>query len=152
MRRLFVFPLLLFALIPASVGASFRDWPPVTVNGLPGVVMPRDVARDVIWAEGEIEGYWLPGEPRLEAAEDAIAERAGLIEEPDRAPMLAGYRQYGGFIEHGERKIFVNSFCKDFDDWRGQYILVMDGGPCFWNAVYNVDTGEVEHLYVNGSA
>lgn len=141
----------LFLLLPAHINTSGRDWPSATVNGLPGVIMPRDIAESVIWSEDEIDGYWLPGEPWLEAADQAIADRAERIEDPQRTPVLGSYRQYGGFIENGERKIYINAFCVELDNWKRGYVMVMDGGPCFWNAVYNVNTGEVEHLYVNYS-
>lgn len=156
MRRLLIPILLLLILHPASASALERDWPSVTVAGHDGVVMPRDVAADavtwIVWPDDEIEGYWLPGEPWLEKAEDAVERRSATIPDPDRAPMTGGYRQYAGFVEHGERKILINSFCRDFENWRSQYIMVMDGGPCFWNAIYNVDTAEVERLSVNGVA
>jgi hypothetical protein len=42
--------------------------------------------------------------------------------------------------------------CEAPDDWKSSYIMVADGGSCFWNALYNVDTGELEYLIVNGEA
>ncbi|HWV23585.1 MAG TPA: hypothetical protein VNZ58_05305, partial [Thermomicrobiales bacterium] len=98
------------------------------------------------------DGYWLPGVSWLEKAEEAVTVAASAIPDPARQPILGGYRQYAGVVVNGERKIFINSFCKEFGGWRSQYILVMDGGPCFWSALYDVTTGEIERLYVNGSA
>lgn len=152
--RLF-FALVCMLMIPTPVaGANGQDWPAVTVDGLPGVVLPRDVAGDLVWpviSSTDIDGYWLPGEMWLAKAEEAVADRAATIDDPERTPFLKGYRQYAGLVVDGERLIYINSFCKEFTDWQSNVIIVMDGGPCFWNAIYNVTTGEVEHLYVNRS-
>ena len=113
----------------------------VEVNGNPGVILEASAYRP------DAEG-WSPDLASLQAAEDAVAaESTG-----DRAPQLDGYRQYVGIVEEGDRKVIVNSMCQEIDGWDSSYIEVADGGPCFWNAVYNVDTGELELLIVNGEA
>lgn len=113
----------------------------VEINGNPGVIL------DVETYDHSLEG-WTPAEADLQAAEDAVlAAPAG-----DREPQIDGYRQYVGIIDDGERKILVNSMCDEMEGWDEQYIMVMDGGSCFWNALYNVDTGELEFLIVNGEA
>ena len=113
----------------------------VEVNGNPGVILEASAYRP------DAEG-WSPDLASLQAAEDAVAaEPTG-----DRAPQLDGYRQYVGIVEEGDRKVIVNSMCQEIDGWDSSYIEVADGGPCFWNAVYNVDTGELELLIVNGEA
>lgn len=150
--RILLLALLWLILVPTPASASLLDWPTVTVNGTPGVVMPQDVAEDVIWSGDDITGYWLPDESWLEQVEEILVEWADTYDDSRRAPILDGYRQYGGYIENGDRKIFINSFCREFDGWRRGHVRVMDGGACFWNAVYNVDTGEMEKLYVNGVA
>lgn len=134
------------------VAARPGDWPAVTVNGYPGVVAPRDEAEGMVRSEDAVTGYWLPDERWLTRAEDAVVREAADITDEDRQPRIGGYRQYAGYITNGERKIFINSMCTEFDGWRSNGILVMDGGPCFWNAVYNVDTDEIELLIVNGQA
>ncbi len=113
----------------------------VEINGHPGVIL------DVATYRQDVEG-WMPTEADLQEAEDAVlAAPAG-----DRAPQIDGYRQYVGIIEDGQRKIVVNSMCMELDGWTESYIEVADGGSCFWNATYNVDTGELELLIVNGDA
>ena len=128
-------------------------WTPVEVNGHEGVILPETDAPDLLAGTGlEPDGYWTPSETDLQAAEDAIAIDAASAPGDD-APMLDGRRQYAGFVVGGERKIYVNSFCGGgFEDWRSNVVFVMDGGSCFWQAVYNVDSGEIELLMVNGEA
>jgi hypothetical protein len=113
----------------------------IEINGNHGVILDASSYRSN--AEG-----WTPAIADLQAAEDAV-----LSEPPGRRePQLDGYRQYIGIIDEGDRKVVVNSMCVEFDGWTGAYIEVMDGGACFWHALYNVDTGELEFLIVNGEA
>jgi hypothetical protein len=129
-----------------------REWPAVMVNGNPGVVAPRHVASDLARSDDTVEGYWLPGEDVLARAEDAVQREAAGIADPEWAPVLDGYRQYAGLIENGDRKIHISSMCTEIGGWRSSAVMVMDGGPCFWIALYNVDTDEIESLMVNGQA
>lgn len=114
----------------------------IAVNGNPAVVF------DATSYQRDAEG-WTPTMDDLLAAEDAVMEVAA---QDDRGAFVFGYRQYAGFMEDGERKIVIHSMCKSLDDWDKHFLLVLDGGPCFWQATYNVDTSEVEHFYVNGNA
>jgi hypothetical protein len=128
-----------------SIGVSdvpVREWPFVRVNGNDGVILPAGNAPELVkWSGVEPEGYWYPRQEHLRAAEDALDDQS------------RGHRQYAGFIESGERKIYINAFCDDLGiDWKRSVVVVADGGPCYWQAIYNVTTDEVEMLVVNGEA
>lgn len=125
-----------------TVGGTSSRSMTVEIDGNPGVILDASNYRP------DADG-WSPSADHLQAAEDAVLVVA-LAD--DREPMLGGYRQYVGVVEDGERKVIINSMCKHFDGWDKTYIEIMDGGPCFWNAVYNVESGEVESLVVNGQA
>ncbi len=148
MRIAWIILIILLGFLLFGVEGPTRVEPPpptvsslVEINGHPGVIL------DVATYRHDVEG-WTPTEADLQEAEDAVlAAPAG-----DRAPQIDGYRQYVGIIEDGQRKIVVNSMCMELDGWTESYIEVADGGSCFWNAVYNVDTGELESLIVNGEA
>lgn len=135
-------------IVPASEnGETMVEVPPpstvemVEINGNPGVILEAESYR------ADAEG-WSPSIGDLQDAEDAVlAAPAG-----DREPVIDGYRQYAGIVEDGERKIIVSSMCQEMAGWDKEWILIMDGGPCFWEATYNVDTGEMEMLIVNGEA
>lgn len=129
-----------------------REWPAVTVNGNSGVVAPRHMASDLARSDDTVEGYWLPSEEWLIRAENAVRREAAGITDEQRAPILDGNRQYAGLIENDERKIHISSMCVEIEGWRSSAIMVMDGGPCFWVALYNADTDEIESLMVNGQA
>lgn len=112
--------------------------PEVEINGNPGVILPAESGEN-----------WMPSDEHLQAAEDAVEAETRNSARP---PVLDGYRQYIGVVEDGQRKIRINSMCSEADNWRIRLIEVEDGGPCYWGATYNVDTGEIESLVVNGEA
>jgi hypothetical protein len=106
------------------------------------------------------EAYWTPSQAEVAALE------AGLVDYLQRelSEGMWGYRvwerlpeygrQYFGLVFEGERLIFANYFCNTSDDmnWQEQYVLVMDGGDCFFRLLYNPQTGEYSNLIVNGEA
>jgi len=135
-------------------GPVTTAWTPVMIDGHEGVILAEDAVPELIGTYGlasTAESSWTPTEAVLQAAEDALVRHMG------RTPGLGAHmldvtRQYGGYVENGERKLFVNAFCADVDDWRSEVVYVLDGGDCFWQAVYNVDRGEIEAIWVNFSA
>ena len=67
------------------------------------------------------DGYWTPSVEDVTAVEDAIADEQGELDQ---------VRQYLGYVVDGERKIFVNGFCDDWDtDWRSEPVIVLRVTP-----------------------
>lgn len=63
------------------------------------------------------------------------------------------YRQYFGIVENGEEIIYANFFCdNDQPNWRSDYVMVMDGGDCYFQVKYNPSTGQFFDLMVNGES
>ncbi|AMR31874.1 hypothetical protein A0256_10795 [Mucilaginibacter sp. PAMC 26640] len=54
----------------------------------------------------------------------------------------------------GEKEVWVNCFCTDYEKrhWRKGIVMVLDGGPCFFNLKINLSTNTVMRLAVNGVA
>jgi hypothetical protein len=114
-------------------------WELVEVDGVQGVIVaPSDVA-----GFGLPEPYWSPTATDVVEVEKAISESQGELEH---------YRQYAGFTEDGERKILVNGFCNAESDWTSEIVFVLDGGECYFTAIYNVETAELESFMFNGEA
>jgi hypothetical protein len=68
---------------------------------------------------------------------------------------LEKYRfQFVGLIDSkGEKEVWVNSFCSDFEkDWRAELIMVEDGGRCFFNLYVNLTKQTFDRFSVNGEA
>ncbi|MER2999584.1 hypothetical protein [Pontibacter populi] len=68
---------------------------------------------------------------------------------------LGNYKiQYVPYLnEKGEKEIWINGFCNDFDkDWRRKIIHVFDGGNCYFTIRLNLTTGERLGIGTNGYA
>lgn len=128
----------------------------------------------VIFAETLAEeqgiGSWLAADKTVEywtpAEEDVIALQTGLAsfleENPDRfnvpdTPVwerLDEYNaQYTGLVLDGKRIIYANYLCDGAQlEWQERFVFVADGGDCFFQFQFDVDTGEYFGLQVNGNA
>ena len=114
-------------------------WELVELDGIQGVIVaPADVN-----GFGVPEPYWNPTQIDIAEAERAIAEAAGELEH---------YRQYAGFTQNGDRMLLVNGFCHAEPNWTSQIVFVMDGGECYFTAIYNVETASLESFMFNGDA
>ena len=68
---------------------------------------------------------------------------------------LKNYKiQYVPYLnEKGEKEIWINGFCDNFDsEWKRNIIYVFDGGNCFFNVKINVSTKECLSIGTNGYA
>jgi hypothetical protein len=126
-----------------AVEETTPAWQPVSINGLEGVIVAEaDGPQFDIFVTAD--GYWTPAVADLEAAEAAIAADQGALDH---------LRQYVGYLEDGQRKILVNGFCDPFGyAWQAEPVFVMDGGDCYFQAVYNVDDAELESFSFHGEA
>lgn len=65
------------------------------------------------------------------------------------------FRQYGAVVINGRRVLLLNALCSvrgHENDWRKHLIVVMDGGKCYWHALYDPSTGQFSDLTINGMA
>ncbi len=66
-------------------------------------------------------------------------------------PKLPAYhRQYFGYEQSNKRLVFINAFCEKDARMRTHSVMVHDGGRCFFQAVYDVESKTVSWLRVNG--
>lgn len=141
---LFGFPIAPTAGVDGITGIG---WERVSVDGIEGVIVPAHDAGSLVsrtYPDLAGDDYWTPTLADVEAAEAAIAAEQGD---------LTHRRQYAGYAENGERKVYVNGFCEGFDSkWTIQPVRVEDGGECYFTAVYNVDRDELEMFRFNGEA
>lgn len=110
--------------------------------------------------DGENLEYWTPTGDHVLALEKELG--AFLQANPDHfyernIPVwdrLEEYnRQYIGIHLDDKQVIYANYFCDSAQlDWRNDFVLVMDGGDCFFQFKYDVDSAEFFDLQVNGSA
>ena len=132
-------------------------------DGFAGVIVPEVLAdRFFVAFDGvPADGYWTPAEADVRAMEAALVPYLRDVPEdavgrvaPDLWERLPGYtRQYVGIVEEGRRLVFANVFCDAFGtDWAVEPIVVLDGGDCFFQVRYDVETGAFSGLIVNGEA
>lgn len=130
-----------------TIAAPGAEWRSVTVGEVEGVIVASEDAPlfvDSLGLDLDENAFWRPSATQVATAEAALAEEAGALDHT---------RQYAGFMESGDRKIFINGFCDDHGiDWRQQPVLVDDGGDCYFTAISNVDTGEIERFRFNGES
>jgi hypothetical protein len=72
------------------------------------------------------------------------------IEHPDRY-----FRQYIAVLQAGNRRIFINAFCDGIHPspiWHDHFYVIMDGGSCVWQALYDPATKSFSDLETNGLA
>ena len=109
---------------------------------------------------GQTAGYWTPSRENVLAMEKGVA--TFLQENPDlfyldEAPAwerLDEYNsQYIGIILEGRKIIYANYFCNSMGtDWKKDFLLVMDGGDCYFQFKYDPASREFFDLQVNGEA
>jgi hypothetical protein len=157
MRR---FPRLQLALVLvlglAACGSSESfDAPTVSTNPSyrpEGTVVfsPDDVESD---SYGE-ETNWTPGVDDVAGAEELL--HAYIDDHPALGldDFDTYHRQYVGIGPDDGQSLSVNALCESsgLDDWEDDYIVVADGGTCFWSAHVFVPAGIVSDFQVNGYA
>ncbi len=78
------------------------------------------------------------------------------------------YRQYIPYLNKDREKIIkINAFCEVLElppgrgsntnewakvDWKKEYVMVDDGGKCYWQITINLDKKEYKDLMVNGAS
>ena len=63
------------------------------------------------------------------------------------------HRHYLGVVLGGKRKIWANFYCEELrKDWRRSPVFVVDGGDCYFEVTFDLDTGEFSNFEANGEA
>ena len=126
-----------------------------------GVIFLQQNAESIrsLLGDSRISGYWTPSQA------DVISLEAGLNNylqsianqfpqgPPTGEQLMEYHRQYLGIIEEGRHVIYANYFCKDNNqDWENQFVMVQDGGSCFFQLKFEVGTSRYYDLHINGEA
>lgn len=137
--------------------------PAQNLQGEHWTIFPEQQARKLgvagwVTTSGHTADYWTPAQESVFALEDGVA--VFLQENSDRfyeqgTPVwerLDEYnRQYIGIVLDEKRIVYANFFCSSYDiDWREEFVMVLDGGDCFFQFKYDVDSDTLFDLQVNG--
>ena len=102
---------------------------------------------------------WEPTVADIEGLESNLSQVSSLVEEgPGPARRIDDphryLRQYIAIEQAGRQFIYINAFCanqgSDPNEWRKHLVLALDGGTCFWQALYDPSTQKFSNLRVNG--
>ena len=129
------------------------------------VIFPAEQAREQgvgSWfvEDGQTADYWSPSENDVLTLEDRLdvylqnnSDRFNKQKSPIGARLDEYDRQYIGIVLNGNQIIFANYFCESLEtDWRKDFVFVLDGGDCFFQFKYDVNSAEFFDLQVNGEA
>lgn len=62
------------------------------------------------------------------------------------------FRQYVPVLRKGKKLIYINAFCEQTPDWRQRFAVILDGGTCCWQALYDPTAHAFLTLTINGEA
>lgn len=141
---------------------SGRNSRPTARKPKPGFAL-LPVSEIELWskyfASGSHAESWEPTLGDMNDAETDLAQISGLSEkDPDPSRHIDNprdyYRQYLAVQVNGKRRIYLNALCSVDQDanWRKRLIVVVDGGNCFWHAIYDPSTRIFSDLTINGRA
>jgi hypothetical protein len=143
-----------------TVTASFD----MTTDNREWVIIPKERAEQMeldSWLSlgADFEGYWTPTADDILNPEERLADYLrqnpeAFYRQPPVWERLDEYqRQYIGLMFKGDRIIYGNFFCDDTGmDWQQEFVIVLDGGDCFFQVKYDVKSGLFIGLQVNGEA
>jgi hypothetical protein len=99
--------------------------------------------------------FWSPTEAQVLRAEKEL-ERFLKEKRPARSPelwtKLPRYkRQYLGIVVNGQKRIFANFYCTE-ERLACKPVIYEDGGDCFFQAEYDVESEKITKLEINGEA
>ena len=165
---------LIFALVGCSTVSAF---PTATLGPTPAVATNQLIVTDsfegVIFAGASakqmdleamigffetIDDYWTPSRDDVLAFEQRLGPYLQQAAPPqtDPSPLsdLNKYRrQYIGILVDGQRVIFANFFCNGHHtDWQHKIVYPIDGGSCYFEVKYDVQTGAFYDLSIHGEA
>jgi hypothetical protein len=62
------------------------------------------------------------------------------------------FRQYVAVLRKGKRMIYVNAFRENVADWSERFVMILDGGTCCWQALYDPAAHTFAAFTINGVA
>jgi hypothetical protein len=159
-----VFLLFVLAFVPGGLVSSQkadsdlgRQVPTlVQEHGFVGVIFPakmkafqRQFPKDV--------RFWTPSESDIIMAERELVPFLQNANDPRVSDILRAIstykRQYSGIVLNERKLIHINLFCEtDARNWTRQEVVVLDGGPCYFNLRFSIETKTFSHLQINGRA
>jgi len=124
------------------------------------VIIDKEIAEEMV-ASGLVKSddFWTPSVEDIFKCEENVAEYLSQNSyafhyQPPVWERLDEYqRQYIGLERSGEKIIYGNFFCDNGDEgWRQEFVFAIDGGECYFQVEYDVESGLFTKLRINGEA
>lgn len=153
MKNLFtlsmVFVFLLGALTVYSGGKSMNP---------NSIIFSAEDTEKIGYIFGGEAPFWTPTKDEVQELEAMLPKYLKLHPPIDDKPVKSVLEyglQYFGVTIKDQKLIYLNAFCNPskFDHrWEKEFILVRDGGSCYFQVYFNPASKEFIHLHYNGQA
>ena len=144
---------------PVDIPLTATAKSPTAVANQNWVIVTKEQAEETGIASWLVEsdGFWAPSADDIFKLEEGLAEYLSqnssyFYRQPPVWERLDEYqRQYIGLERGGRQIIYGNFFCNNLGmDWRKKLVIVDDGGDCFFQIEYDVESEVFIKLLVNG--
>lgn len=163
-------------LVLCCIAVGFEIWhfrsAPDRARQLPSPVAPKNKPDFVLLPANEVTSFarffagpnvkiegWEPTMGDMNNVEGSLSQISELSKKDPTRPInnpAEYFRQYGAVVIDGRRFFVLNAFCSieqaHASDWRNRLIIVLDGGKCYWRALFDVSRQRFTALSVNGVA
>jgi len=103
------------------------------------------------------DGFWIPSADEIIKLEEDLTgylsqNSSYFFSQPPAWERLDEYqRQYVGLERESKQIIYGNFFCDNLGlDWQETFVVVDDGGDCYFQVEYDMESGLFIMLMVNG--
>ncbi len=123
------------------------------------VILPASKARNIARQGIASQGTWQPTQEDIDRLEASLSQISTMriegwpatlhIEHPEKY-----FRQYVPIIQTAQKRIYVNAFCDEgpLAYWRDKLVVVIDGGTCFYQVLYDPAAKKFSNLRINARA
>ena len=152
LRSLATISFLIFGLAGAAQVTPDRPYAVLPTAGWHAASMPFQQV------DAGTYGSWHPSSSDIASLESGLSRISDLTAVNWRSSVRiehprSYFRQYIGVSNKRAPRIFINAFCDDAPpNWHNRLVIVMDGGTCFWQALYDPATKKFSDLTINGRA
>jgi hypothetical protein len=142
----------IICLLLLLAGSSNQSSSLIETEKIKGIICPNGEDWNFMFKGRE---FWSPTRAEVLKAEKGL-ERFLTENPPARSPelwkKLSRYkRQYLGIVVNGQKRIFANFYCTE-ERLACKPVIYEDGGDCFFQAEYDVESQKITKLEINGEA
>ena len=147
--------------LPVDIPLTATAESPTAVANQNWMIVTEEYAEEMRIASWLVEsdGFWTPSVDDIIKLEEKIAEYLSqnsnqFYRQPPVWERLDEYqRQYIGLERGGRKIIYGNYFCKSGSvNLRQELVIVEDGGECYFQVEYDVESNSFSKLLVNGES